>query len=371
MPLTRERLEQLIARSSDIVVATDRKGVVVYYNDGAKDVLGYKPEEVLGGFVGRFYPDLEEAKRVTNAMRSAKYGGRGICETFRTTFVSKSGEQIPVAISGTILYDEHGREDGTIGFAKDLRDILRKDQLVTCGEVAVGLSHEIRNPLAVIVNQAALLQRDIERLAGERDSSVETERLDAIRREVARITDAVERLGEMAAGEKYETVEYVGPSRRMVDLSDRNARRRERDTRLQGVRVLVVDDDGGIRRTLCELLEAEGCRVEGAADGAEALARIQEGQFDVVLTDVVMPNMDGYELFTTVRERWPDLPILMMTAFHYDKDHIIKRSRLEGLEGVIFKKPVDPDRLRAALVEALERRKGGDHPETPPPRSAQ
>jgi PAS domain S-box-containing protein len=357
MALTRERLEQLIARSSDIVVATDRKGTVVYYNDGASAVLGYKPEEVLGGFVSRFYPTLDEAKRVMTAMRSASHGGRGICESFRTTFVSKSGEQIPVAISGTILRDDAGREDGTIGFAKDLREILRKDQLATCGEVAIGLSHEIRNPLAVIVNQAELLERDVERLAGERDSSVETERIDAIRREVARIAEAVERLGEMAAGESYETVEYVGPAR-MVDLREKGrSRRHERDARLAGVRVLVVDDDGGIRRTLAELLEAEGCRVDSAGDGAEALERIEKGDIDVVLTDVVMPRMDGYELFTTVRERWPALPILMMTAFHYDKDHIIKRSRLKGLEGVIFKKPVDPDRLRGALVDVLAQRK--------------
>jgi len=46
-----------------------------------------------------------------------------------------------------------------------------------------------------------------------------------------------------------------------------------------------------------------------------------------------------------------------MTAFHYDKDHIIKRSRLEGLEGVIFKKPVDPERLRAVLVEVLAKKR--------------
>ena len=59
-------------------------------------------------------------------------------------------------------------------------------------------------------------------------------------------------------------------------------------------------------------------------------AKIEGDGFDVVLTDVVMPNMDGYELFTAIRERWPELPVLMMTAFHYDKDHIIKRSRLEG-----------------------------------------
>jgi hypothetical protein len=45
----------------------------------------------------------------------------------------------------------------------------------------------------------------------------------------------------------------------------------------------------------------------------------------------------------------------MMTAFHYDKDHIIKRSRMQGLEGVIFKKPLDPERLREVICESLGR----------------
>ncbi len=356
MAVTQERLEQLIARSTDIVVATDRKGTVVSYNDGASKILGYSSDEVLGQFVGQLYPDLDEAKRVMMAMRSAEHGGLGICETFRTAFLAKSGERIPVAISGTMLYDDAGQEDGTIGFAKDLREILKKDQLATCGEVAIGLSHEIRNPLAVILNQAELLERDVERLAGESDCSVETERLDAIRREVARIADVVERLGKMAAGDQYETVEYVGPAR-MVDLRGSRGRRRPRDPRLEGARVLVVDDDGGIRHTLAEILEAEGCKVETAGDGLEALAKIEKGGLDVVLTDVVMPKMDGYELFTTVRKRWPELPILMMTAFHYDKDHIIKRSRIEGLDGVIFKKPVDSVRLCAVLVEVIGAKK--------------
>jgi len=355
MAITRERLEELIARSSDIVVGTNRKGIVDYYNDGASEVLGYKPEEVLGSFVGRFYPDIDEAKRVLAAMRSAKYGGRGICESFRTTFVAKSGERIPVAISGTILYDEAGGEDGTIGFAKDLRAILAKDKLATCGEVAIGLSHEISNPLAVIVNQAELLEREIERLCGEHDSSVETERLDAIRREVARITEVVERLGEIAAGESYETIDYVGPVR-MVDLRRRHAGPHAPHPALRGARILVVDDDLGIRQSLAELLAAEGCTVSTAGDGVEALEMLERQGFDLVLSDVVMPRMDGYELFTTVRRRYPGLPILMMTAFHYDRDHVIKRSRMEGLEGVIFKKPVDPERLRDALVETLGKR---------------
>ena len=356
MALTRERLEQLIASSTDIIVATDRKGVVDYYNDGASQILGYRSDEILGHFVAKLYPSLDEARRVMSAMRRPEFGGLGIAAHFRTTFLSKAREEIPVAISGTILHDDQGREDGTIGFAKDLREILQKDQLATLGEVAIGLSHEINNPLAVILNQAELLERDVDRLAGEGDCSVETERIDAIRREIARISEIVERVGEMAAGDKYETVEYVGPAR-MVDLRPHKPGAHEPDPRLAGARILIADDDLGIRKSLAELLAGEGCVVETAGDGVEALAVLEKGGIDVVISDVVMPNMDGHELFLAVRKRFPNLPVLMMTAFHYDRDHIIKRSRLEGLEGVIFKKPVDPERLREKLVETLAARR--------------
>jgi len=352
MALTRERLEQLVARSTDIVVGTDGGGTIIYYNDGAKKSLGYTAEEMLGNFVARVYPSLDEAKRVMKAMRSPEHGGEGIVETFRTTFLSKTGEQIPVAISGTILRDEHGREDGTIGFAKDLREILLKDQLATLGEVAVGLSHEINNPLAVILNQVELLERDIFELAGERDVSVEEERLDAVRREISRISEILMRLDQMVREESYETIGYIGPTR-MIDLRTDRKGKRAPEKALQGVRVLVVDDDLGICRSLREILEHDGCKVEVAGDGVAALAALHRLSFDVVLTDVVMPHMDGYELYKAIRERHPNLPILMMTAFHYDKDHIIKRSRLAGLETVIFKKPVDPDRLRRTLIDAV------------------
>jgi len=352
--LTKDRLEQLISRSSDAVVATDRRGVVNYYNDGAKRMLGYAAEDVLGSFVGLLYPDVAEAKRVMAAMRSPEHGGPDIVETFRTTFLSRAGEPIPVAISGTLIRDEKGEEDGTIGFAKDLREILHRDQLATLGEVAIGLSHEINNPLGVIVNQAELLERDIARLAGEHDVSVETERLDAIRREVGRIAEILDRLGEMVRTDTYETVNYIGPAR-MIDLRSRDLRDRAPDARLRGLRILVVDDDAGICRSLREILAGDGCRVETAEDGALALQKIEAGDFDAVLSDVVMPNMDGYELYSSVRRLRPQLPVLMMTAFNYDKDHIIKRGRLSGLEGVIFKKPVDPDRLRQILLETVER----------------
>lgn len=77
--------------------------------------------------------------------------------------------------------------------------------------------------------------------------------------------------------------------------------------------------------------------------------------FDLVLSDVVMPDMDGYELYKTVKAKTPNLPVVLMTAFNYDKDHIIKRSCLEGLQGVIFKKPVKPAMLKKLLLEQCRR----------------
>ena len=64
-----------------------------------------------------------------------------------------------------------------------------------------------------------------------------------------------------------------------------------------------------------------------------------------------MPDMDGYQLYQTVKNQMPHLPVVLMTAFNYDKDHIIKRSCLEGLQGVIFKKPVNPVILKKLLLQ--------------------
>ncbi len=353
MALSRKHLERLTDSSIDIVVATDRTGTVIFYSDDASGSLGYPKDEIVGGFVGKLYPEVEEAKKVMAAMRSPAHGGKGICENFQTRLRSKAGEEFPAAMSAAIIYDDDGEEDGTIGFAKDLREILEKDQLATLGEVAVGLSHEINNPLAVILNQASLLEADVLRLCGEGDSSVEEERLDAIRREIARIAEILERLSEIASGDQYETVAYVGPTR-MVDLRKR-AEVAGPDPRLSGLSILVVDDDLGICASMKELLEASGCRVETANDGLDALKLLEARHFDLMLSDVVMPNMDGHQLYLACRESHPDLPVLMMTAFHYDKDHIIKRSRMKGLEGVIFKKPVDPDRLRQVIAETVKR----------------
>jgi DNA-binding NarL/FixJ family response regulator len=68
-----------------------------------------------------------------------------------------------------------------------------------------------------------------------------------------------------------------------------------------------------------------------------------------------MPDVDGYDLYMHVREKYPQVPVVLMTAFFYDRDHIIKRAKVAGLDGVIFKKPVDPERLIDTVRERCGR----------------
>jgi PAS domain S-box-containing protein len=343
--------EKLLERSTDIVVAVDREGTIIFYNDGARQTLGYAPDEVLGQHVTRLYPDLAEARKVMEALRQARN-----CET---VFVTKKGEHIPVAIAGSIIRDSEGRGMGSIGFAKDLREIRRHDQLATLGEVAIGLAHEINNPLEVIVNSLNLLEAHVAKVSSDEDFVVESERLDSIHTALGRIQSIVSQLAEMAHGTEYATREYL-PGAQMTDLrppptAERNASRTPRDTALAGIRILVVDDDLGVCQSLRDLLSQEGCEVLVATGGREALTRLETAVVDLVLSDVVMPDLDGYELFQEVRRRFRGLPVVLMTAFHFDKDHVIKRSRLAGVEDVVYKKPIDPPRLRELIKRHARR----------------
>lgn len=354
MPLSKSSLERLIEASPDIVVATDAGGTVAYYNDGAQEILGYSRDEIIGQYVARLYPSLEEARRVMTAMRDEKTAGSDRVVNFPTRFVAKDGHEIPVAISGVILHDTAHQERGTIGFAKDLSEIIRKDKLATLGEVAIGLSHEINNPLAVILNQVALIENLVSGMPESAERTLARKRFGLIQDEIDRIEVHLRRLYQMAQGERYESTRYLGDAQ-MIDLSTAPE---AGERSLRGKRILVVDDDGAVRESVADVLRAQGCVVDSAADGHEALAWLKTCECDVVLSDVVMPSMDGYELFRQVRQHYPGTHIVLMTAFYYDRDHVLKRSRLEGLEAVLFKKPVDPERLCQTLAMLLR----------PPPR---
>ena len=343
--------EKLLESSPDIVVAVDRQGTIIFYNDGARQTLGYAPAEVLGQHVTRLYPDLAEARKVMAALRAGKNA--------ETVFVDKSGTHLPVVIAGSIIRDDTQQELGTIGFAKDLREIRRRDRLATLGEVAVGFAHEINNPLEVIVNNLNLIEAHVAKVSSDDDFVVESERMESVHAALDRIQRILAKLQELAQGAEYETRDYL-PGTKMTDLRALRAggtapNGPAHDPELADLRILVVDDDLGVCHSLRDLLTAEGCRVETATNGREGLTKLETTVVDLVLSDVVMPDLDGYQLFQEVRQRWPGLPVVLMTAFHFDKDHVIKRSRMAGVDDVVYKKPIDPPRLRDIIKRHARR----------------
>ena len=106
-----------------------------------------------------------------------------------------------------------------------------------------------------------------------------------------------------------------------------------------GHRILIVDDDITITEYL--KMELEECCSELEVicenEGYLALNRIMSGGIELLLTDIAMPDMDGYELYSRAKEYNEDLPIIMMTGFGYDPDHVVVKSRKAGLQDVIFK----------------------------------
>jgi PAS domain S-box-containing protein len=356
MSLLPQYFQKLVENCPDIIIAVDNQGTITFYNDGARQNLGFSPEAVLGKNVLEVYPSIAEARKVMAAMRGDEADGKGRVRNFETTFKTKKGEKIPVAISASILYDDQGKEAGSIGFAKDIRELRRRDQLATLCEFAIGLSHEINNSLEVLVNQVEMLGKYVGRVATDEDYIVEAERLECVTSQIKKIQDITGRIGQMAEEGEYGTKEYLN-GKMMTDLhvdgSKKCLERPKPDARypLGGLRILVVDDDPEICQSLKDLLEEEQCTVETAASGVFAMEWLDRQQFDVVVSDVVMPDMDGYHLYQTVKNKMPNLPVVLMTAFNYDKDHIIKRSCLDGLQGVIFKKPVNPVILKKLLLQ--------------------
>jgi CheY-like chemotaxis protein len=75
-----------------------------------------------------------------------------------------------------------------------------------------------------------------------------------------------------------------------------------------------VDDDPGVRRAVSRILSVAGFAVETAGDGAEAVGLLEAGRFEVILSDINMPNLDGMELLSRVREQDQELPVILMTA---------------------------------------------------------
>jgi CheY-like chemotaxis protein len=125
---------------------------------------------------------------------------------------------------------------------------------------------------------------------------------------------------------------------------------------LAGRRILVVDADESVRLAAHELLDRYQCFVETAHDGAEARSMVRnlgpDAKYDVIISDIRLPDMSAYELLLKLRELIEPVPLVLMTGFGYDRDHTIVKARREGVQQVVFK-PFRLDQLVSAIEQTV------------------
>lgn len=113
-------------------------------------------------------------------------------------------------------------------------------------------------------------------------------------------------------------------------------------------RVLVVDDEHHVRRLLRDLLEAWGCRTDEAGTGAQGIRLFADGTYDLVLTDLVMPDIGGLQVVEAVRERDARVGVIVLTGSSADVSAARDRLRF-----TLLRKPLDVASLQSAVRQVL------------------
>ncbi len=120
-------------------------------------------------------------------------------------------------------------------------------------------------------------------------------------------------------------------------------------------RILIVDDEDSIREVVSSMLSSSGFVCTQAQSGREALALLQSGEeFELMLSDMMMPVMDGEALLAATKERFPDIPVVMVTAMH---DISIALNAIRNGAYDYLLKPFDREQLLATVRRALENRR--------------
>jgi two-component system nitrogen regulation response regulator NtrX len=121
--------------------------------------------------------------------------------------------------------------------------------------------------------------------------------------------------------------------------------------------LLVVDDEANIRRMLRRLLESEGYRVREAADGASAITAVEEEEPDAILLDLMLPGQDGLAVLRVVGDRWPTLPVVMMSGRATLGD-AVQATKLGAFH--FIEKPLTPEAVLLTMHGAIELRRARD-----------
>lgn len=215
-----------------------------------------------------------------------------------------------------------------VAMALHILQLLISERNTTTGQIAADVDAEIAAPLNSIVLELTELAR-----GSGQDEKLRT-RLETVLKQVDRVRDAIRSVTTPA-----------GVSGLAPDAP-------QRDPIIGGKRILVADDEDVIRETIADVLSKHGAITAVASDGVDAAEMVSSQRFDLILSDIKMPNKNGYEVFAAARAKRADCPVILITGFGYDPNHSIVRASREGLNGVLFK-PFKVDVLLNEVRRAL------------------
>ncbi len=222
-----------------------------------------------------------------------------------------------------------------VAVALNTLELLRAEKANVAQESVEAIHSAVALPVDDILNDAVNI---MERYIGHEPEVVE--RLQAILRNARDIKQLIQKVGQKMA-----------PTQAHPQLETSEAR-----AALRGRRILVVDADETVRSAAHNLLERYGCVVETAHDGAAAIYMVRnmalEGNYDVIIVDIRLPDMTGYELLLKLQDIMDPVPLVLMTGFGYDPGHSIVKARQARLP--LYGELCKPFRLDQ-LLDTVER----------------
>ena len=115
--------------------------------------------------------------------------------------------------------------------------------------------------------------------------------------------------------------------------------------------ILIVDDELDVARVLEKMLKKKGYKIQVAFDGLEALKKLHRNHFELVITDLLMPRLDGMRLLKKIREKWPTLPVMVITAVGDEQLH---HKLLSMGVSAYLRKPFERKQLFDAVAEIIQ-----------------
>ncbi|MFA6044606.1 MAG: response regulator [Phycisphaerales bacterium] len=222
-----------------------------------------------------------------------------------------------------------------IAVAIHMLDLLVVERSTTNQTITGRVASEIKEPLEDIAHEVEQLRSQIP--STDPGTASHLERINA---DLASIRH---RILECAAGPSS----LLGVEKAMAEKTI--------DPIIAGRHILVADDELRIRKTIGDVLTLRGAKVVVCENGGEAIRTLDEsapGEFDLVISDIRLPDHNGYEIFAAAKKNSASIPVILMTGFGYDPHHSIVRASQEGLQTVLFK-PFQVERLLEDVRKAI------------------